>query len=900
MSILHCPYCHAEVLYGVSPCNTCGINLDWSALPDGFQLRSDDGHDLEIIRNLGRGGFGVTYLAQMLSGRRVAIKECFPNGLVMRTHAGSVQAKSGCEQEFDGLLSKFLLEARLLQDLEHPVSTAFIACWQANNTAYLMMEFIDGETLEARIARSDYLSELEAITLLDTILDLLEEVHARQLLHRDIKPANIMLTAQGVELIDFGSILKFDPQRSTSVTSKILTPAYAPLELYGSQVRLGPSSDLYSLAASIYEAVCGVRVPSALDRANGILVKSLKTIRPSLSSGFSKLIARALEMRIDDRFGSAQEMRAALRGPTSFTKPVKSTSNTSFAQSPSGASLTNIASTQTTQGSKPSRPIWTLAHWRWFGIVGGIMLVVFSVFQVPKWLEASATTRIVNELFQDQCEGIRNLDRPFTCTVSIRSWYGNRLAIVLSLGHPDHSLGIQEFKTMVKNPEFIDFTYDLAGLAITLFGVKEVEIQEWHEQTNSNFVTITERSDQQYWSQPTSQAIRELRNARALQRSEVSFDAAYFDLILKYILSKSGLASIYGTEVNRLYLKQRPEDGLTIFLGHRGGRSNALKLAANTDFRRRLREAIFRFHEVFPGFGYVALFVGTVAPELQSVWYVNVSNQNGRNEFDQLRTVNEAQLNDLWGFSIHEPLRRTNNRATNAWIVPVNTQRAQNSKPILTSLALLQISRQHEQNLRPPKPANEFTISIEDSSGHSLKASNVDFRNTKLILICCDTKPNQQFSVGYEAYDSQQNLRTQNAVGFAPSLEPPSAIRLRLTDDGSKVVIESEPLAWAKGYVVQITSEQGSFVGTIEQPTNNFIVPLKKFGARTNLRMTALNFNSNVLTRKGLFQRFDLTAARPLSASALETGPLSRNLLIGLKDDETLEFSRAFKWVVRR
>jgi hypothetical protein len=144
-----CPYCNASVSYGIGACGFCGAALEWNALPDGFQLQH--GRGLEIVRVLGRGGFGVTYLADF-AGARVAIKECFPDGLVNRDLSGMVQPKPCCETEFAGVLRKFLLEARLLNQIRHPVSTKFLACCPNPKQDFrLEYTFLDTFAVQVRI-----------------------------------------------------------------------------------------------------------------------------------------------------------------------------------------------------------------------------------------------------------------------------------------------------------------------------------------------------------------------------------------------------------------------------------------------------------------------------------------------------------------------------------------------------------------------------------------------------------------------------------------------------------------------------------------------------------------------------------------------------------------------------
>jgi serine/threonine protein kinase len=276
-----------------------------TSLPQGLRL-FDATYELEGV--LGQGGFGITYLAHHIRlGTKVAIKELYPEHLVRRDLNGNVQAQAEMQSEFESLKLRFNREAKTLQDLKHHSSTRFVAKWEEFGTVFIAMEFIDGETLEARIARGILLDEYNATKVMMSILFSLVEVHDKGLLHRDIKPANIILTPNGgVELIDFGSVTKFSANQRTKITSRLLTPAYAPLEQYGQDVMLTPSTDLYALAATIYEAMTGIAPVPALDRANGKKLEVLKNIAPQITLAFSNLIMKSLELRMEDRFLSAK------------------------------------------------------------------------------------------------------------------------------------------------------------------------------------------------------------------------------------------------------------------------------------------------------------------------------------------------------------------------------------------------------------------------------------------------------------------------------------------------------------------------------------------------------------------------------------------------------------------
>ncbi len=304
-----CPYCNSSNPAFSKTCTVCGSSLvaTSTSLPKGLRL-FDGTYELEGV--LGQGGFGITYLAKHpATGAKVAIKELFPEHLVGRDSSGNLQPQVGMQQEFDELKLRFRREAITLKALNHPSSTRFIATWEEFGTAFIAMEFVDGETLEARIARSALLTEFEARAVMIPILELLAEVHSKDMLHRDIKPANIIVTKKGgVELIDFGSVTKFSANQRFKITSRLLTPAYAPLEQYGQEVMLTPSTDLYALAATIYEAITGIAPVPALDRANGKKLELPQNLAPHVTSEFSRMLMKALELRMEDRFSSSQEL----------------------------------------------------------------------------------------------------------------------------------------------------------------------------------------------------------------------------------------------------------------------------------------------------------------------------------------------------------------------------------------------------------------------------------------------------------------------------------------------------------------------------------------------------------------------------------------------------------------
>ena len=313
-----------------------------TALPANTEMGNGQ---FRILNEIARGGFGITYLAYHIPARTyVAVKECFPDGIVTRDGL-KVQAKPGHELEFQNVLEHFSREAEILDQLTHPSATEIITRLNENNTAYIVMEYVRGETLEQRINRGKYLSSNETIEILTPILELLAEVHDLGMLHRDIKPANIILTTERPELIDFGSVIEFTPGSRSKITSRLLTPAYAPLEQYGQTVSLLPATDMYALGATFYEAITGVTPPDAISRLNGAQLKPIENLEPKIKTNLANAINRSLEMRMENRFLSARQMLETLKEEIQYTNSagvsrLNTQSNAGYANFPNSQKLT--------------------------------------------------------------------------------------------------------------------------------------------------------------------------------------------------------------------------------------------------------------------------------------------------------------------------------------------------------------------------------------------------------------------------------------------------------------------------------------------------------------------------------------------------------------------------------
>lgn len=291
----------------------------------------------EIIRVLGEGGFGITYLAKDIElGLKIVIKEYFPNEFSIRKQDSTIIAKSSSIQDFAKGLLRFKEEAQTLAKFNHPSIVKILSYFEANDTAYFVMEYEEGIDLSQYLKQKNAaINQDDIYGIIMPILEGLKEVHAYNYLHRDIKPGNILLRANNSPvLIDFGASKLVTGDVSKSITS-MLTEGYAPLEQYSTDIKKqGPFTDIYAVSAVIYKMITGKVPPSAQTRSYQLLSEGNDPFEPLTSlklsgydTNFLRAADRALSINGKDRPQNVKEFQSDISGLlTAERKPIKDTS----------------------------------------------------------------------------------------------------------------------------------------------------------------------------------------------------------------------------------------------------------------------------------------------------------------------------------------------------------------------------------------------------------------------------------------------------------------------------------------------------------------------------------------------------------------------------------------------
>jgi len=301
-------------------------------IDDGSTLKPGTRVDDYVIGAvLGQGGFGITYLVRDENLQKdFALKEFFPADLALRDGTRiRVRSRPNGESDFNWGLKKFYDEARLVAQFNHPNIVSVRRVFQANNSAYMLLDFIRGITLEHwLVERAEMPTQQELDQLTGPLLRALDVVHANKIWHLDISPDNIMMRAPNHTpvLVDFGASRFEMKQHSRLISALIFKSGYSAPEQYTSSVsRYGPWTDIYAFAATLYRAVSGCRPPEATMRSLADeLGPAIVTAKGDYRSTFLSAIDWALKLRPSERPQSVAEWRRQLLGDAGAAVEVRS------------------------------------------------------------------------------------------------------------------------------------------------------------------------------------------------------------------------------------------------------------------------------------------------------------------------------------------------------------------------------------------------------------------------------------------------------------------------------------------------------------------------------------------------------------------------------------------------
>ena len=298
-------------------CPHCGEVAAQKALPHLLTPGSILKERYLIGYALGQGGFGITYIGcDLLLNMRVAVKEYYPTGYANRNTASSLNVTVTSREQADFLEAgkeRFLREARVLAEFNDEEGIVDVRdFFEENNTAYIVMEYLDGVTLQQYLSTKRFPAD-ELVNMLDPVMRALEKLHNAQVVHRDVSPDNIMVLPNGsMKLMDFGAAHAVSVLNEKSMTL-VMKPGFAPSEQYRAKGELGPWTDVYALCATIYMCITGQRPEDALERAFVDEMKWPSELGVSISPSMEKVLQKGMAPDYRARYQTIGELRAAFK-----------------------------------------------------------------------------------------------------------------------------------------------------------------------------------------------------------------------------------------------------------------------------------------------------------------------------------------------------------------------------------------------------------------------------------------------------------------------------------------------------------------------------------------------------------------------------------------------------------
>lgn len=326
MGVIRCPHCQEMIPDDFAHCGFCGKNVNVKNESYMLQIGTVLQDRYYIGAAIGQGGFGITYsCCDLRLDMKVAIKEFYPERLVKRDTSESdnvVLINPSKTIVYDHEKSKCLLEARTLGDFaDDPGVVRVSDIFNQNNTVYIVMEYLEGMTLEQFRKRNPDVDFDFCYKMLHPVIRVLEHIHERGLIHRDISPSNIMVLPDGrAKLLDFGSANRFDKEEDDDEIL-VLRQGYSPIEQYQKGVPSGPWTDVYAFCATFYYMLTGVNPCSADDRVVEDTLQKPSLLGASILEGQEEALMHGLALNLNLRTKSMKQLADEMELKVPVAKP---------------------------------------------------------------------------------------------------------------------------------------------------------------------------------------------------------------------------------------------------------------------------------------------------------------------------------------------------------------------------------------------------------------------------------------------------------------------------------------------------------------------------------------------------------------------------------------------------
>ena len=403
-----CPNCMNEIKEGSEKCPSCGYDLQ---APQEANLHALKPYTIlqgkYLVGNvIGEGGFGITYIGFDLNLEvKIAIKEFYPNGFVTReSNVTSMVTNytTGDKSQYDKWKESFVREARSLAKFSDLPGIVHVRdFFQENNTAYIVMEFVEGETLKSHLkACGGKISVDETLTMMRPVIQSLAKVHEAGIVHRDISPDNIMIQKGGtVKLIDFGAARDFGSEGEKSL-SVLLKPGYAPEEQYRSKGNQGPWTDVYAMCATIYRCITGTKPAESMERMREDTLKKPSGMGIAIDADTENALMSGMAVYAEQRIKTMDELESRLYKNGAEITSVSSRRIPNVSQKPTKPSNKGTASKPGDQKQKVLSKIKGKEKYIVTGVVAALLLIlIISVVRMTgnKKTKESADINTVTE-----------------------------------------------------------------------------------------------------------------------------------------------------------------------------------------------------------------------------------------------------------------------------------------------------------------------------------------------------------------------------------------------------------------------------------------------------------------------------------------------------------------------